>query len=312
MCLIIQKPADVESIDSLILTSGLQRNQDGWGIMYAQNNTIEVVKGMAEEDLYTLLENPVHQKQELFVHLRMKTHGHVIEANTHPFQVGKSGAWLMHNGVISTLSPRDNVESDTAAFVAMITPILENNLEEMFSSNFAALVKALVTTDRVLILHPDGRSVRLGGGVWTDYENVKLSNTYAWSYPRLVTTNTFYKYTPVPSPSPAPALPVSTPTPPILPAAPVVSSETSLVTELFTPSTAVGENDLLFHLAEDYSSEDDDYSLEDLESLDYAELLTVIWTNPDIAVNAIYASSVNTTSKDAYSLIDYEEQSVLY
>lgn len=175
-------------IPESLLKDAFHRNGDGWGIMFSKDNELVIEKGM---DLPNLLKFCEEYKDvpELFVHLRMKTHGDISFANTHPFVLGDSGVALMHNGMINTISTRSTSgKSDTAIFVDTITPLVEENPDVIFTAGFKAIVDSMVEGDRLLFLHKDGRNIKLGTGSWTEYDKegieggkIFVSNTYAWS-----------------------------------------------------------------------------------------------------------------------------------
>jgi hypothetical protein len=292
MCLIIHKPKNLQAIiDRGMLQSGTQRNSDGWGIMYAVpgENRIQVVRGMEASELFKRVE--ILEKDsniDLFIHLRMKTHGTVSHENTHPFSIGNSGALLMHNGIINGI-PLEGDDSDTAALCKSIAPLLENDIECIFTPVFKYWINLAVTTDRVIILLPDGRFAKFGTGVWNVYKGLNLSNTYAWSYP--VTTYKAPTYT---APAALPAEVTTT-------ADSVINNwegeRDYLPSEFFEPSedaAPITNLNYLDYLLEDpMDNDNDETSLEQLSQMTYEQLEEAIWRNPDIAVKAIYQAAIH-------------------
>lgn len=99
MCVIlIGKAKDIKKTD---LESAWAHNPHGAGIAYPTGSRVHVIKGIMEpHDLWVEL-GKIDPKQRIAIHLRYATHGAIGADNTHPFRMGRSGSYLMHNGVLS-------------------------------------------------------------------------------------------------------------------------------------------------------------------------------------------------------------------
>lgn len=181
MCLIIHRRQNTKvDITSNMFLSAFNRNNDGWGIMYAEGGEVHTFKGFALEELAAKVEELNEEKDEFFVHLRMATHGKVIEDNTHPFHVG-AGIYMMHNGVLN-IEAEDPIKSDTALFAEAIYDLLNDNPELIQTKMFDDFCAMYAKSDRLLFLTPEGEHYIYGKGTWTEHSSgLLLSNTYAWN-----------------------------------------------------------------------------------------------------------------------------------
>lgn len=184
MCLIIHKP-ESKLIPAALLTDAYTRNSDGWGIMFVDNGEVQAIKGFSLDELIRHVEL-IQGGRQIFVHLRMRTDGAVNIQNCHPFQVGSSGVYMMHNGIIDIETYGG--KSDTAVFVDMITPILESNRDLVFDTGFTSLVHEYIGHSRVVFLHPNGKYNIITDSAWVEWEGLSLSNRYAWSLHRKIST----------------------------------------------------------------------------------------------------------------------------
>ncbi|NDD53675.1 hypothetical protein EBZ39_07320 [bacterium] len=101
MCVIlIGKTKDIRKVD---LDSAWISNPHGAGIAYPRTNGkgVEVVKGIMDLDTLKGELKGIDPDIRIALHLRYATHGSIVESNTHPFKIGRSGSYLMHNGVLS-------------------------------------------------------------------------------------------------------------------------------------------------------------------------------------------------------------------
>lgn len=99
MCVIlIGKAKDIKKTD---LESAWASNPHGAGIAYPTRSRVECIKGIMDpHDLLAAL-GEIDPKQRIAVHFRYATHGSISSENTHPFKMGRSGSYIMHNGVLS-------------------------------------------------------------------------------------------------------------------------------------------------------------------------------------------------------------------
>ncbi len=101
MCVIlIGKVKDIRKVD---LESAWASNPHGAGIAYPRSNSkgVAVVKGIMDLESLRSALREIHGEIKIALHLRYATHGSINPLNTHPFKIGRSGSYLMHNGVLS-------------------------------------------------------------------------------------------------------------------------------------------------------------------------------------------------------------------
>lgn len=177
MCLIIRKPKTV-STPIKLLENAFQYNENGWGLMYAENGKVVVTKGYGVEGLIYNVE-ALQKDRELFIHMRRATKGAKTIDMAHPFELGKSGIWMMHNGTIRTINP-EKQDSDTATIATWLTPLIESNPEIIFFDGFKKMVEQMIGNSRIVFLHPDGRFTTITDRTWGWYKDVRVSNFYAW------------------------------------------------------------------------------------------------------------------------------------
>jgi hypothetical protein len=175
MCLIIQ--GSKSSIGKDILADAYDSNQDGWGIMYSYRQKLKVTRGFTLENLYRALEKV--PDVEIFVHLRMRTHGDISQGNLHPYRV-TNDLYLMHNGIADVHRPYSSW-SDTKAVVALITPLVKSNPLVIFTPGFQKLFEPISKGSRFVFLHSSGRHLIFNRNQGIEYQDLWCSNTYAWS-----------------------------------------------------------------------------------------------------------------------------------
>lgn len=123
MCVILLgKNKDIQKLD---LDLAWRSNPHGAGIVYQRRGgEVVAIKGlMSLEDLRAALRE-VHYGVRVGVHLRYATHGAVNAENTHPWPVGRRGAYLMHNGVLGQFGESgDRGRSDSAHLAELLGQI---------------------------------------------------------------------------------------------------------------------------------------------------------------------------------------------
>src|SRR5579863_4595682 len=118
MCLIIQKPAG-KTVPQWILKSASEYNPDGVGILYVEQDTVQVRKWLNIKPVKLGRKLNRLQDVEVAIHFRMTTHGKTNTDNIHPFPVA-GNRWLMHNGVLHKHTPalgKHAELSDTRCFI---------------------------------------------------------------------------------------------------------------------------------------------------------------------------------------------------
>jgi hypothetical protein len=151
MCVILYKKAG-HTIEDWRLKSAVQVNPDGWGYSIPLGEGKLLTKRCYDEkgNSAELIEKAIekHKNEEMFIHLRYKTHGDKSLLNCHPFTVLTKRTHgidlqFMHNGTIAGFSSIKDSRSDTKQFVdAVLTPLMERILA--FSSPEKAIFDKLL------------------------------------------------------------------------------------------------------------------------------------------------------------------------
>lgn len=189
MCLIVHhKLGTVFPQDEIV--DWYSRNQDGYGVMYAENGTLKFVKGIGVLDDWLKFYDK-HKHRECVFHLRMQTHGDVDLVNCHPYPVfGFEGEGstdfpmlLMHNGILNTGNKADSSKSDTWHYIRdYLRPMLRNNAEFTFTNAFHNVVGSHITSaNRFVFMDALGRVQIVNKSTGVEHRDCWFSNTYAWS-----------------------------------------------------------------------------------------------------------------------------------
>lgn len=195
MCLIIDKPANL-AIPASVIEDFINYNQDGMGYMYHTPET-----GLVVQKFHNLT---LDQIQEEFaaltpfraiIHLRMRTHGGIDHINTHPYPIFENNLYLVHNGVLSgnAGSRVRSAMSDTWHYIEdTLRPLLLQCPELLQNPAFIELVEEHIgSSNKFVLMDKNGHVtyfnedafiplVSASGDV--NIPEIKVSNTYAWSY----------------------------------------------------------------------------------------------------------------------------------
>jgi predicted glutamine amidotransferase len=185
MCLLITQPAGTVFTDEF-LRGVFNKNQDGLGVMYAENNTLYTAKILPK----TYAEAKAFYDEHISgracaIHWRMQTHGHIDLHNCHPYEVISEAEgyplWLMHNGILHTDNKKDMAKSDTWHYIQdYLRPMLLKNPEWFMSPEFNELVGRHIGSNRFTLLDAYGNMVTINERQGVQYNGAWLSNTYAW------------------------------------------------------------------------------------------------------------------------------------
>ena len=165
MCLIIYKPAGVESPGRALLERAHFFNHDGCGLCSPN----AFYKGLSFEKLATTAAK-VGLDEPCLYHFRWATHGSVKRANCHPFFDPATGTFFMHNGVLGVYPKGDMTDSEFV-FVRDIVPHLGAGLD---SPDFAKAVCQVIGNSRFAFMQ--GRDVRLFGQWLESTDGLFFSN----------------------------------------------------------------------------------------------------------------------------------------
>lgn len=133
MCVIIHKPKNVQ-IDEEILRMCWDHNKDGAGIMFSENNKLNIYKGyMHFKSFYEVYD--YFKDKELLMHFRFATLGLVHPLMCHPFKSHKN-LGVMHNGILNIdlidEYGQDSVVSDSFWFIRSILAKLPENFLDIY------------------------------------------------------------------------------------------------------------------------------------------------------------------------------------
>ena len=201
MCIIViseKKPLELASFMDFA-----QFNQDGAGIMVARDGKVHT---------HVTLDGPkaVHAKylelyrkgDPMFLHYRMKTHGAIDLANTHPYLVyrhedGKE-LWMMHNGVLRMGNAKNVQMSDTWNFIQQRLQTLTKEYPKWFmNEDLIQWLGDFIGNNRFVFLDSDGDYNIVNAQQWSMHDEHCYSNEYAWSAPKKVyVTKKYPAYTP--------------------------------------------------------------------------------------------------------------------
>lgn len=205
MCVIIDKPCGVVLSDEK-LEAAASINKDGMGVMYIDPLTSELVvkrwlpktiyKGEKDiKESFALLKN-VHA----VFHMRIRTHGDVSFANTHPFQVlnkeehGRD-LYFMHNGMIGITcdTPEAVGMSDTAIFNKyVLQPTLSKCPDLLYTRGFQMLIEEFIGSSKLLFMDDTGKVLRLGN--WLTNEECAVSNNNYFHKPAPIVQRSYSQY----------------------------------------------------------------------------------------------------------------------
>lgn len=195
MCQIVVEPAGI-MLPRACHENSYSSNDDGFGYMYAENGRVVAFKqvGLSKRKVLKLIRANKHR---LFIsHMRYRTSGAVSNDLCHPFRVlhkdrdGKD-LFLMHNGVISWVTP-NGTESDTVAFInRYLKPILKNDPSFLYTSEFKKYVESLIGVhNKLCLLDGDGNVIRTGS--WVEYNQCFMSNSSYRPMTQATTPNHVY------------------------------------------------------------------------------------------------------------------------
>lgn len=186
MCLIIKKPANFNFNDAW-LKDFFSYNRDGFGIMYAEGGELIIDKKVPKNDKAFLKAMKKVEDKAAVIHLRMKTHGEINEANTHPYPVLNKDEhgidlWMMHNGVLHVAASDTPEMSDTWHYIRdIIKPVLEVQPDMLHVPAFQELIAEHIGNNRLAFMDNLGNVTIINEDQGTEFQGCWLSNTYAWS-----------------------------------------------------------------------------------------------------------------------------------
>jgi predicted glutamine amidotransferase len=155
MCIIILNTK--EHLSKEILNECWESNNDGAGLMYAIDGTINTFKELKSfntfYDYYSTLRSEF-KKTKIALHFRIATSGKIDTNNIHPFKVNEKLVF-MHNGIIDIPLQRKSKVNDTIAFNQKIL----KQLPHSFLNNVAMreLISRYVERSKLLFMNNQGK-----------------------------------------------------------------------------------------------------------------------------------------------------------
>jgi hypothetical protein len=197
MCLLVQQFKDTV-FDDDFLKGVYQLNSDGLGVMFANENGINIVRCVpkTESDFINFYRNNIEGKDCAW-HARMRTHGDIDLVNCHPYEVLNADdgypIFMAHNGVLSMGNKADTTKSDTWHYIQnFLRPLLIKNPEFFMTEAFRELIQTHIGyNNKFILMDAFGNTVTLNERAGVTHNGAWLSNTYAWD-----TTGTKFDYKP--------------------------------------------------------------------------------------------------------------------
>lgn len=186
MCLLVTQSADVK-FDDDFLKGVYQKNGDGIGVMFSENNKLMIRKFLPKTEAQFIAFYREHiEGRDCSWHARMRTHGDIDMDNCHPYPVltKEDGypLYLAHNGVLHTGNKADTKKSDTWHFINdFLRPMLTKNPEFFMHPAFIELVGEYIGSgNKFVLLDAHGNMVTVNREQGVEHNGAWLSNTYAW------------------------------------------------------------------------------------------------------------------------------------
>lgn len=197
MCLIITLKHDTPELPDDLILGVYNRNRDGIGVMWAQDDHLHYEK-ILPKDAKEALEfyRRLTKGKTCAVHFRLRTHGAIDYENCHPYEVFGFDETadpvlmpmlLMHNGVLHTGNHRDTTKSDTWHYVRdYLHKLLAADPSLAFTPEFAAVIGKHIGNNRFVLMNHQGDMAIINKDQGVEYKGAWMSNTYAWEYARFV------------------------------------------------------------------------------------------------------------------------------
>lgn len=193
MCLIISNP-ECRKIPVDHIANAYRTNHDGFGVMWAMNGKLRLIKGMNHDRyplprLIQLFEQLEETGAPYVAHFRYATHGTKNVSNAHPFWIHQhdlGGIAMVHNGTLSGGRWRQAARSDTSLLAEELSSSIRfGNLgtNDLFGSREATMVAKYYERDlggdKLVFMNGEGQIsyVNERNGSWID--GVWYSNTYS-------------------------------------------------------------------------------------------------------------------------------------
>jgi hypothetical protein len=175
-----------------LLDNIFSTNEDGVGVMYANQGVVNASKLLPKTTIelraWVAALEPQYPEQQIAMHFRMRTHGDINFEQCHPYPIPDTGAWLMHNGILSSGNAEDKTKSDTWHYAKdVLAPIAAQSADLLHNLAIQKLLsRDIGSTNKFAILTPDGQLSVTNRSSGVEHDGLWFSNTYAWSPELLV------------------------------------------------------------------------------------------------------------------------------
>lgn len=189
MCLIIAPGRDGQKalLPRDVFNYSYSRNRDGFGAMWTEDGRVNHFKtlGLTEQETFDMMHEYADKFEDVIFHLRMKTHGKVVPALSHPFRIlhkSRHGRdlFFMHNGVLGSFGNNLKYgQSDTTVFKdKILVPLLTRNPDALDDPEIIEALNKLTSGSRLIFLDSTGKTWRTSESSWNSRYGLTLSNTY--------------------------------------------------------------------------------------------------------------------------------------
>lgn len=182
MCIIAVKPSGKPMFTEEGIRQMFSRNRDGAGLMWTENDTVYIKKGlMTVEAVLNFLNSRKWDDIPVVLHFRIGTAGPNNELNCHPYPIKRKNDFLegtcdlamAHNGVMHQYNPPISSKiNDTQVFVNTVVSKLPDNFLE--NEAICKLIENDVDPSRLCFLDKKGTITRFGK--WIEEDGYFYSN----------------------------------------------------------------------------------------------------------------------------------------
>lgn len=159
--------------------NGFQKNRDGAGFAYIEDNKVIIRKGFFEFNAFWDAFNEIQEQnnQAKLVHFRIANCGAVTHANCHPWQLNEHSA-LIHNGLFSEFTKESDRISDTGLYVEkVLLPIFKKYKFPLPNEGLTWLIQKGTSGNKVAILCSNGHWAVFSPSGWEKEDGIWFSNT---------------------------------------------------------------------------------------------------------------------------------------
>lgn len=169
MCIIAVSPAGKAMFDDSTISRMFNKNHDGAGIMWTENNKVHIHKGMmTEKEVLKFVHSRDWTKFPLIMHFRIGTSGGNTKLNCHPYPIYQKNAVnsvcdiaFAHNGVLHKYNPPIGAKvNDTQMFARTILDKLPRSF--MRNQAICTLLESETKGNRLAFLDKTGKIKLLG------------------------------------------------------------------------------------------------------------------------------------------------------